>query len=61
MSRGFAMIGFQQSAQTFNADDLTLVSFMLRFDDRVDALVNPLVMIVQEVLAQDIAQLRFRR
>ena len=57
MSRGFAMIGFQQSAQTFNADDLTLVSFMLRLDDRVEALVNPLVMVVVEVFGQNVSQL----
>ena len=46
MSRGLAMIGFQQSAQTLNADDLTLMTFMLGFDDLVEALVNPFMVIV---------------
>lgn len=45
-SGGFAMAGFQQFAQTFDADDLTLVSFMLRLDDPIEALVNSLMMIV---------------
>jgi hypothetical protein len=30
------MVGFQQSAQTLEADDLTPVSFVLRFDDLVE-------------------------
>jgi len=55
------MVGFQQSAQPFDADDLTPAAFMLGLDDPVDALANPLVMVVLEVLAQDIAQLCFRR
>ena len=50
MSRGFAMVRLQQSAQTLDADDRALVSFMLRIDDLVDALVNPFVMIVLKVL-----------
>ena len=61
VSRGPAVIGFQQSAQALEADDLALVSFMLGLDDLVKALVNPLVMIVGEILAQDIAQLFSRR
>ncbi len=60
-SRGLAVIGFQQSAQTLDANDLALVSFMLGLDDVAKALVNSLVVIVLEVLAQDIAQLFFRR
>ena len=59
MSRGLAMIGFQQSAQALNADDLTLVSCVLGFDDLVEALVNPLVMIVVEVFGQNVSQLFF--
>ena len=50
MSRCFAMVGFQQPAQTLDADDLARVSFMLRLDDPVETLVNPLVMIVLEIL-----------
>jgi len=38
-----AMVGFQQSAQMLDANDLTLAALMLRLDDLVDALVNPLV------------------
>ena len=51
VSRGLAVIGFQQSTQTLNANDLALVSFMLKLDDLVETLVNPLVVIVLEVLA----------
>ena len=61
MSRGFAVIGFQQSTETLNGDDLTLMTFMLRLDDLVKALVNSLVVIVPEVLAHDIAQPCLRR
>ena len=50
MSRRLAMVGFQQSAQTFDANDLALFPFMPRLDDSVEALVNPLVMIVLEIL-----------
>jgi hypothetical protein len=53
------MVGFQQSTQTLDADDLTLMTFMLRLDDLVKALVNPLVMIVLEILGQNVAQLFF--
>jgi hypothetical protein len=35
------MAGFQQSAQTLNADDFALISFMLRLDDPVEALTLP--------------------
>ncbi len=52
VSRRLAVIGSQQSTETLNADDLTLVSCVLRFDDLVEALVNPLVMIVLEVLSR---------
>jgi hypothetical protein len=50
MSRRFAMVGFQQSAPTLDANDLALIPFMLRLDDLVETLVNPLVMIVLEIL-----------
>jgi hypothetical protein len=53
------MVGFQQSAQTFDADDLALVPFVLWLDDLVEALVNPLLMIVLEILGQDVPQLLF--
>jgi len=61
MSRGFAMVRLQQSTETLDADDLTLTTFMLGLDDLVETLVNPFVVIVLEILAQDIAQLFFRR
>ena len=61
MSRGLAMVGLQQSPETLDADDLTLMTFVLGFDDLVETLVNSLVVVVLEVLAQDIAQLCFRR
>ena len=54
------MVGFQQSAQTLDADALALVPFMLTLDDLVDALVNPLMTIVLEILRNDISQLVFR-
>jgi hypothetical protein len=50
MSRRFAVVGFQQSTQTLDTDDLTLVPFMLRCDDPAEPLVNPLMMIVLKVL-----------
>ena len=49
MSRGSAMVRLQQSAQTLDVNDLTLTTFMLGLDDPVEALVNPLVMVVLEV------------
>jgi hypothetical protein len=60
LSRRLAMVGFQQSAQALDADDLVLVSLMLGLDDPVEALVNPLVMAVLDVLGQDVAQLLLR-
>ena len=60
VSRGLAMVGFQQSAEMLDAEDLTLMTFMLGLDDLVKALVNSLVVVVLEVLAQDIAQLFVR-
>jgi len=61
MSGGLAMVRLQQSTETLDADDLTLMTFMLGLHDLVETLVDPLVMVVLEVLAQDIAQLCFRR
>ena len=55
------MVRFQQSAETLDAEDLTLMTFMPGLDDLVKALVNSLAVIVLEVLAQGIAQLFFRR
>ena len=55
VSRGLAMVGFQQSTQTLNANDLALISFMLGLDDLVKALVYPLVMIAGEILGEDVA------
>jgi len=55
------MVRLQQSTETLDADDLTLMTFMLGLHDLVETLVDPLVMVVLEVLAQDIAQLCFRR
>ncbi len=61
VSRRLPMVRFQQSAQTPDANDLTPISFVLRLDDPMDSLVNPLMMTVLEVLTQDVAQLRFGR
>jgi hypothetical protein len=55
----FAVIRLQQSAQTFDTDDLALVPFALGLDDLVDALVNPLVVIVLKILGQNVAELFF--
>ena len=50
------MVGLQQSAQTLDAGDLAFVSFVLWLDDPGETLVNPLVMLVLEILAQDTVQ-----
>lgn len=55
-----AMVGFQQSAQPFNANDVTLVSFMFRFDDPVDTLVDPLMVVVLKIFGEDMIKLLFR-
>jgi hypothetical protein len=44
------MIGFQQATWSFNADDLAVVIFVPGLDDPVDALMNPLMMAVLEIL-----------
>ena len=53
------MVGLQQSAETLDADDLTLTTLMLWRDDLVNALVNPFVVIVFEILGENVAQLFF--
>jgi hypothetical protein len=57
MSRGLAMVRLQQSTETLNADDLTLMTFRPGLDDLVETLVNPLVMVVVEVFGQNVSQL----
>jgi hypothetical protein len=59
VSGRFAVIRLQQPAETLNANDLALVPFMLRRDDPAEPLVNPLMMIVLEILGQDVAELFF--
>jgi len=54
------MVRSQQSAKSLNANDLTPAALMLWLDDPVEALVNPLVMIVREIFGKDVAQLFFR-
>jgi hypothetical protein len=48
---------FRQSAQTLAADDVTLVLWMSKIDDPIDALVDPFVMILLEVLKNSVSQL----
>ena len=59
VSSRFAVIRLPQSAQTLGTDDLALVPFMLWRDDPAEPLVNPLMMIVLEILGQDVAELFF--
>ncbi len=49
-----APVGFQQSAQSLDTDDLAIVPSVPRFNDSVDALMNPLVMVVFKILGQDV-------
>ena len=53
------MIRSQQSAEALDTDDLTVTALMPRLDDPIDALVNPLMMIVLEILREDVPQLLF--
>jgi len=46
VSGRFAMVGFQQSAPSFNADDVTLAALILWLDDLVDALMDSLMMVI---------------
>ena len=55
------MVGLQQSAQTLNADDLTLGALMPWLNDLVGALMNPFATLVLEILGQDSTQIVFRR
>ena len=50
VSGGLAVVRSQQPTKSLDTDDLTLVPLMLRFDDPIEALVNPLMMIVLEIL-----------
>ena len=47
--RRVTMIGFQQSAQALDADNLAVVPFVPGPNDPVDALVNPLVMVMLHI------------
>ena len=60
LSRSLAMVGSEQSTELLNTDNLTLMTFIVRLNDLVKTLVNPLVMIVLEILGQHVAQLVFR-
>jgi hypothetical protein len=51
------MAGFQQSTESLDTDDLAVVSFMLWFNDLIDALVDPLMMIVFKSLRPAASQL----
>jgi hypothetical protein len=61
LSGRLARIGFQQSAKTLDANNLTLAAVMLWLDDSMEALVNPLMVVVLEILGQNVAQLVFGR
>lgn len=54
VSRGFAMVRFQQSTQTFNVDDVALMAFMLWFKDSTETLPDPLMMAALKILGQGI-------
>ena len=45
-----AMIGFQQSPQAFDAEDLAVIPFVPGLNDPFDALMNPLMMVVLKIL-----------
>lgn len=51
------MVGLQQSTEALDTDDLAVVSFMLWFNDSIDALVDPLMMIVFKSLRLAASQL----
>jgi len=44
-----------------DANDLTLMALVLRLNDPIEALVNPLMVVVLEIFGQDMAQLVFGR
>jgi len=54
VSSRLAMIGFQQSAQALDTDNLAIVPFMTGGNDPVDALVDPLVMVMLEIFGEDV-------
>jgi hypothetical protein len=45
------------TAETLDADDVTLLALILGLNDPVDALVDSLVMVVFKVLGEDVPQL----
>ena len=47
------MVGFRQSAQAFNTDNLAVVPFTPGLNDPVYALVNPLMRVILEILGKD--------
>lgn len=55
------MVGFQQSAQSLDADDLTLMAPLPWFDDPTEALADPPMVVVLKTLGQDIEHLLSRR
>ena len=48
------MVGLQQSAQALDTDNLAVVPFMAGGNDPVDALMNPLMMVMLKILGQDV-------
>ena len=53
-----SVVGFQQSAKSFNTSDLSaVVNFVYRFDYSAKGLMNPFVMIILTVLLKDIFKL----
>ena len=54
VSSRLAMIGFQQSAQALDTDNLAIVPFVTGGNDPVDALVDPLVMVMLEIFGEDV-------
>lgn len=43
-----------QAAESLNADDFTLMAPLLRLNDPIEALADPLVMVVLKTLGQDV-------
>ena len=48
------MIGFPQTAQAFDAEDLAIVPSIPRLNDLIDALMGPFMMVVLKILGQDV-------
>jgi len=55
------MIRFKQSAQAFEADNLAVVPHMPGFNDSVDILMNPFIMVVGCIMDPAAAGKRFRQ